>query len=153
MDFNCCANRDGFRRDSHIYERILRGRIKAKKCFLHHIELLNSSILSSYRMVTNDFATNSMNSCYKRWLLFFCCFLQFALTLCAIFILLITSRIHPYNKWTVNLIECLILLDLVFIAAYFVNTDRSVTGSGFAAFLFVLPYIYMLIYVVTKWIR
>ena len=20
MDFNCCANRDGFRRDSHIYE-------------------------------------------------------------------------------------------------------------------------------------
>ena len=75
------------------------------------------------------------------------------MTLCAIFILLITSRIHPYSKWIVNLIECLILLDLVLIAAYFVNTDQSVTGSGFATFLFVLPYIYMLIYVVTKCIR
>ena len=45
------------------------------------------------------------------------------------------------------------LLDLVLIAAYFVNTDRLVTGSGFATFLFVLPYIYMLIYVVIQCIR
>ena len=81
------------------------------------------------------------------------CSLQFALALCAIFILLITSRIHPYNKWTVNFIECLILLDFVLIAAYFVNNDRLVTGSSFAIFLFILPYIYMLIYVVIKFIR
>ena len=79
--------------------------------------------------------------------------LQFLLTICAILILLITSRVHPYNKWTVNLIECLILLDLVLIAAYFVNNNQSVTGSRFARFLFVLPYIYMIIYVVTKCIR
>ena len=49
--------------------------------------------------------------------------------------------------------ECLILLDLVLIAAYFVNTDRSVTGSNTGTFLFILPYIYMLVYVVIKCIR
>ena len=79
--------------------------------------------------------------------------LQYSLTVCAILTLIITSRVHPYDRWGVNLIECVILLDLVLIAALFVDTNQSVTGSSFGRFLFILPYIFLVIYVVTKFMR
>ena len=81
--------------------------------------------------------------------------LQFAMFFCAAVFLLITSRVHPYDKWRVNLVEWLMLLDLVLITAYFANSTQphAVDGSSFGTFLFVLPYTFLLVYLVVKCFR
>lgn len=48
--------------------------------------------------------------------------------------------------------EWLILLDLVLITAYFVSIE-SVDGSVFGTVLFVLPYIFLIVYLTAKCIR
>ena len=78
--------------------------------------------------------------------------LQVAMFICAVIFLLITSRICPYDKWRVNLVEWLILLNLVVITAYFAST-QSVDRSSFGTFIFVLPYVYLLTYLVIKCFR
>jgi len=74
---------------------------------------------------------------------------------CAAGFLLITSRVHPYDKWIVNLVEWLMLLDLILITAYFANSaqPQAVDGSSFGTLLFVLPYIFMVVYIVLKCFR
>jgi len=74
---------------------------------------------------------------------------------CAAGFLLITSRVHPYDKWIVNLVEWLMLLDLILITAYFANSaqPQAFDGSSFGTLLFVLPYIFMVVYMVLKCIR
>ena len=69
--------------------------------------------------------------------------------------LLVSSRIQPYDEWRVNVVEWLILLDLALIAAYFASDiqPHAVQGSSFGTFLFVLPYTFLLAYLVGKCFR
>ena len=80
---------------------------------------------------------------------------QFSLTTVALLILVITSRVHPYtNKWA-NFAEGLILLDLVFISAYFLNYNRLSNASNdkFVIMLLILPFIYFFLYLMIKILR
>ena len=47
------------------------------------------------------------------------------------------------------------LLDLILITAYFANSTQphAVDGSSFGTFLFVLPYTFLLVYLVVKCFR
>ena len=80
------------------------------------------------------------------------CGLQFALTLAAILILVITSRVCPYTKQWVNFVECSILLDLILITAYFLDNDQllSTSNNDAAIILLVLPFVYFLMYISIK---
>ena len=80
---------------------------------------------------------------------------QLALTTVALLILVITSRIHPYTKKWANFAEGLILLDLVFISAYFLDYNRlsSATNHNFVIVLLILPFIYFFLYLLIKVLR
>ena len=58
--------------------------------------------------------------------------------------LVVTSKVYPYTDNWVNFVEVLILLDLVLIAAYFLDTGQANDNS--AIFLLILPFIYLLLY-------
>ena len=78
---------------------------------------------------------------------------QFALTAVALLMLVITSRIHPYTKKWTNIAEALVLLDLVFISAYFLDSNRLSSTSDLISVLLVLPYIYCFLYLLIKILR
>ena len=82
-------------------------------------------------------------------------FIQFALTTVALLILVITSRTHPYTKKWANFAEGLILLDLVFISAYFLDYNRlsSTSDNTFVIVLLILPFIHFFIYLLIKALR
>ena len=63
--------------------------------------------------------------------------------------LVITARVRPYaHKW-VNIVEGLMLLDLVLISAYFLDSggDKS---DDFSIFLLILPFIFFALYMMIK---
>ena len=80
---------------------------------------------------------------------------QFALTIVALLILVITARVHPYTETWENYFEGLILLDLVFISAYFLDNNRlsSTSNSSFVIVLLILPFIYFFLYLLVKILR
>lgn len=61
---------------------------------------------------------------------------------------MITSRIQPYTRRWANFAEGLILLDLVFISAYFLDYNRlsTTSNSSFIVALLILPFIYFFLY-------
>ena len=80
---------------------------------------------------------------------------QFALTIVTLLILVMTSRVHPYTKKWANFAEGLILLDLVFISAYFLDYDRlsSAYNNSIIIILLILPFIYFFLYLLIKVLR
>ena len=73
----------------------------------------------------------------------------------ALLMLVITSRTQPYIKHWANVAEGLILLDLVFVSAYFLDYNRlsSTSDDNFVIVLLILPFIYFFLYLLIKLLR
>ena len=79
-------------------------------------------------------------------------YLQLALTISALLILIVTSRTHPYTQIWANMVNWLILLDLVLLSAYFVNFNQQKhsNDNSVAIMLLLLPFIYLGLYLIAK---
>ena len=74
------------------------------------------------------------------------------MTITALLMLTVMLRAHPYDQKWVNCAEGLILLDIVLIAAYFLDNHRllSTANNDIAVVLFILPFIYFVLYSLIK---
>ena len=62
--------------------------------------------------------------------------------LLALFILLFHCFIKPYKKETSNVVETLILLNLLLVAAAYLEAPQGQVGTVFVVILTLLPYLY-----------
>ena len=62
--------------------------------------------------------------------------------LLALFVLLFHCFITPYKKETSNVVETLILLNLLLVAAAYLEAPQGQVGTVFVVILTLLPYLY-----------
>ena len=67
---------------------------------------------------------------------------QVLMFLLALFVLMFHCFIKPYKKETSNVVETLLLLNLVLVAAAYLKAPHGQAGSVFVVILTVLPYLY-----------
>ncbi|XP_065897673.1 uncharacterized protein [Dysidea avara] len=130
--------------------------------FVLYVLVISFSLIKSAGPI-RDVVSSGIETKYPWWsgydlfrrLLFYVMFLmfenfnsdytQFAETFTALLILVITARVRPYiYKW-VNFIEVLILLDLVLISVYNLDT-RDPSHSNITVVLLILPFVYFVLY-------
>ena len=70
------------------------------------------------------------------------CPLQLLMFLLALFLLLFHCFVKPYKKETSNIVETLILLNLLLVAAAYLEAPQDQVGSVFIVILTLLPYLY-----------
>ena len=68
--------------------------------------------------------------------------LQLLMFLLALFLLLFHCFVKPYKKETSNIVETLILLNLLLVAAAYLEAPQDQVGSVFIVILTLLPYLY-----------
>ena len=101
---------------------------------------------------TAVFSTSHEIPCLVPVFMYVIVILQLAVTVNALLILTITLRVHPYDQNWVNLTEGFILLDLVLISAYFLDNNRlsNTANNDIVVVLLILPFIYSMLYFLTK---
>ena len=70
------------------------------------------------------------------------CPLQLLMFLLALFLLLFHCFIKPYKKETSNVVETLVLLNLLLVAAVYMEAPQDEVASVFIVILTLLPYLY-----------
>ena len=68
------------------------------------------------------------------------------MSLLALAVLIVHLFTKPYQKWQINFIEALILLDLVMVTFAYLDPFTSPLPAGLKTFLLVLPYVYPVVY-------
>ena len=77
-------------------------------------------------------------------------FLQFLMTVSAVFVLMTHVLTKPYVKTHINIIETLILLNLAAVTVVYLNPSVNHVPQWLTALLVLLPFAYCLVYILWR---